>query len=185
MAMIAIPISDDVGRLFRQVDVLGERDPSDHMTMFHLGEDIKLDQILLATRAIYRVTSKMEPFTVSCKRITTFPKVDKMYPVIAKVDSKGLLPLRKSIESELKRSGVRYDKTHEDYNPHVTLGYSKKKPKNITFPKIEWQVNSVCLYGGDVHDERLFVSFPFSLGISKKAGYISTLANLYENLSKQ
>lgn len=184
MAMIAIPISEDVGRLFRQVDVPGERDPSDHLTLFYLGKDIKLDHILLATRAVYRVASNMEPFTVSCKRIVSLPKGENGYPVVAKVDSKGIEPLWKAIEKELTRSGVRYDKAFvDDMVPHVTLSFSKKKVKNISFPKIEWQVNSVSLFGGDGGDERIFVTFPFSLGISKKAGYIAALADLFENVS--
>ena len=184
MAMIAIPVSDDVGALFRQVEVPGERDESDHITLFYLGDEIKLDQIIKAIKIIFNYISNIHPFNVSCKRITTFPKGEKGYPVIAKLESKELAEFRAGLAEALKSGGVAYDEKFEEFMPHVTLAYSKKKPGNITFPKVEWQINSVCLHGGDSGDERIYTKFPFSLDISKKAGKIYRMASLYSLINK-
>lgn len=176
MAMLAVPLSRDVSRLFTQVDVPGQRDPSDHITLFFLGNEISIDTIGKLVPIIHKVTSELRPFMVSCKRITTFPKGENGYPVIAQLQAPQLQEIREKIKRIFDRKGVSYDETHSEFNPHVTLSYSKKKPKNISFPKIQWQVNEIALFGGDSHDERVYVNFPFSLGIERKAAYVEELA---------
>lgn len=157
-----------MGRLFQQVDVPGERDPSDHITMFYLGDGVPLDRLMKIIPILYKLCAKTDPFKVSCKRITTFPKGKKGWPVIGQVQSKEIQSLWTKIKSALEQNNIKYDKTYSEYNPHVTLSYSKKKPKNISFPKLEWTVGEISLYGGDEHDERLFVNFPFSIGLKEK-----------------
>ena len=136
-----------------QIDVPGQRDPSDHITMFFLGKELSIDTIGKLVPIIHKVTSELRPFMVSCKRITTFPKGDNGYPVIAQLQAPQLQEIREKIKRIFERKGINYDETHAEYNPHVTLSYSKKKPKNISFPKIQWQINELALFGGDDHDD--------------------------------
>ncbi len=179
MAMLAIPLSRDISRLFTQVDVPGVRDPSDHITLFFLGKETSIDTIGKLVPVIHQVTSELRPFLVSCKRITTFPKGDNGYPVIAQLQAPQLQEIREKVKRIFDRKGIKYDDTYADFSPHVTLSYSKKKPKNISFPKIQWQINELALYGGDDHDERVYVNFPFSLGIEHKAAYLEQLADCF------
>lgn len=178
MAMIAVPISRDIARLFTQIDVPGEREPSDHITLSYLGDKLQTSTITKLMPLILEITSKTSPFLVTCKRITTFPKGDKGYPIIAQLQSEPLNNLREKIIRVMDRQGIEYSKKYPEFKPHVTLSFSKKKIKNIRFNKIQWLINSVSLYGGDETDEKIYCQFPFSLDIvSKKAAYIEALAN--------
>lgn len=184
MAMLAIPLSRDISRLFTQVDVPGARDPSDHITLFFLGDEIPIETVGKLVPIIHQVTSELRPFMVSCKRITTFPKGENGYPVIAQLQAPQLQEIREKVKRIFDRKGINYDnETHPEFNPHVTLSYSKKKPKNISFPKIQWQVNELALFGGDGHDERVYVNFPFSLGIERKGAYIERLADRFAKMA--
>lgn len=182
MAMVAVPVPYDVGRIFRSIDVPGERDPSDHITILNLGDDLKIDTIVRAVPLIFDITKEMEPFLVTTKKITTFPKGDNGYPIIAPVEASQLNDIHSKLKRVFDRRGIDYSKKFPDYNPHVTLGYSKKKPKNIKLPKTQWQANEVCLFGGNSHDERIYVSFPLSLNIIKKSSdYILRLTTAWKN----
>ena len=179
MSMIAIPISQDVSRLFREIEVDGARDPSDHITMFYLGDDVKLDTIVDIIPILYECSSEMSPFEATCSRITTFPKGNNGYPVIAEIKSDKLVDLRNKIKKMFDKNKIEYDDKFPDYKPHITLAYSKKKPKNIKIPsKFKWSINQMALYGGNEADSRIFVNFPFTFGVEKKA------ADMIEELSE-
>lgn len=145
MAMIAVPVPREIGRLFRSIEVPGERDPSDHITMFYLGDNLSVDKLVRIIPVVFKVAESLEPFLVTCRKITTFPKNDDRhssdgtngYPVIAPVESKQLHELRTKIKRAFDSKGIDYNNKYPDYQPHVTLSYSKKKPKNIRFPKTQ------------------------------------------------
>jgi 2'-5' RNA ligase len=183
MAMIAIPIAADVSRLFRSIPVSGARDPSDHVTMFYLGDDINLNVILDIIPVLYEMTLNVKPFEVTCSKITSFSKGKNGYPVIGLIKSDPLLELREKIKKLLDRNRIKFDNTFSDYKPHVTLSHSKKRQKTIKLPqKYSWKVNQVSLYGGDETDSRIFVNFPLDLGVEKTA--IDRLTDIYYNLAE-
>jgi 2'-5' RNA ligase len=172
MAMIAIPVSPDVSRLFREIDVDGHRDSSDHITLFYLGENLKMDTILDIIPILNKVAEDLKPFDAMVSRITTFPKGEesKEYPVIAEVKCEKLLEIREKIRKMLDKNKIDYDDTYSEYKPHITLSYFKKKQKNIRLPvKAKFMINQIALFGGDEADSRIFVNFPFSLGVEKNA----------------
>ena len=156
MAMIAIPLSVDTSRLFREIDVDGHRDSSDHVTLFCLGDDIN-------------------------------PKGEKGYPVIAELKSDKLLELREKIRKLLEKNKIKYDNTFKEYKPHITVSWGKKKPGKIKFPeKAKLLITQLALYGGDNADSRIFVNFPFSLGVEKKAeDHLLSLTNWFSNLNNE
>lgn len=177
--MLAVPISKDISRLFRQEEFEGTRDASDHITLFYFGDELPIGKAVKIIQAVYEVTQDLTPFSVSCKRITTFPKGENGYPTIAKLDSAELIELRNRLAEIFEQKGIQFDKTKE-FNPHVTLSYYKHKEKNVSFPKVQWMVNEVALFGGDRAESNLYVSFPFSLGIEKAAAYIDVLAGIFK-----
>lgn len=183
MSMLAIPLDSSVSRLFRSIEVEeGKRDESDHITLAYLGDNVPFDVLLKIIPVVFNITSKEELFLVSAKKITTFPKGDDGYPVIAPVESPKLHEIRSKIIKGLDKAGVEYSKLYPDFNPHVTLAYSQKKPKNIKFNKIQWQINQIALYGGDNHDERLYVLFPLAVKIiEKKADFVYEMVKCWKS----
>lgn len=181
--MIAIPVPHDVGRLFRSVDVPGERDPSDHITLFYLGDDVPLKTIIKAIEPTFKVTSDTKPFTVSSSKITTFKKGDDGYPVIARLDSKELHEFHSKLKRALKKEKVNFSDKYPEYKPHVTLGYCHdEKIDDIKIDKVSWLVDEIAIYGGDSHDERIYISFPLNLNILKKSSsYIFSIVSTWKN----
>lgn len=187
MAMIAIPLAQDTSRLFREIEVDGHRDPSDHITLFYLGDDLKLDTLMDIIPILYEVTNDMKPFEVICSKLTSFPKGNYGYPFYAEIKSDQLKEIRNKIKKLLDKNKIDYNNNFPDYNPHVTLAYCKKKPKNIKLPyKLRFPLTQIALYGGDEVDSKFFVNFPFTLGVEKKSNIdiINKLANDFNHLTK-
>src|SRR5690606_40471128 len=116
-------------------------------------------------------------------KITTFEKGKYGYPIIGEVKSKGLIELRDKIEKSFKNSNIKFDNKYPEYKPHITLGYSSEKPKDIKIDKFKFSIPQISLYGGDEHDERVFINFPFSFGLSKNAK-INNYSKAYESIVK-
>lgn len=184
MSMLAVPISSDISRLFREVEAEGNREPSDHITMIYFGDDMSIKDITKVIPIIHEITQDLRPFTASTKKITTFPKGEYGYPIIAPIDCKGLVQLQDDLKKEFKKNKIKFSDKYPEYNPHITLGYYKRKTKNMKFPKVEFQINEIALFGGNEGKERLYVSFPFSLGIEKKAGYVGRLVDEWNSVVK-
>lgn len=188
MAMVAIPITGNISRLFREIEIPGERDLSNHITLFYLGDDIRMKEIIEMIPTIYDITSKTKPFEVMADRVTCFPKSEKkVYPIIASLKSNELIDFREKIKRTFNRNSIGYDKTHEDFNPHLTLSYNKKKIKNTKLPRIKFMINEIGLYTGNAGDNRMYINFPLSLGveIGKKAwaDQVLELTNMYYDLA--
>jgi 2'-5' RNA ligase len=175
MAMLAIPISQDISRLFQEFDLDIEKDPSNHITLFYFGDNIPMSRILKIIPIIFDITENLKPFTVTTSGYSFFNS-DDLYPVICPVKSPTLISLRKKICTAFDNSKIKYDKTFPDYKPHITLGHSKDKPKNTKFPKVEFLISQLALYAGDTSDTKLFVNFPFTIN---KLSQLDILSNNY------
>ena len=175
MAMLAIPIQPDISRLFQEFDLDIERDTSNHITLFYFGDDLPMSRILKIIPIIFDLTEDLEPFTASTSNYSFFES-DDTYPIICPVKSKGLVSLRKKIQSGFDKSKVKYDKKFPDYHPHITLGYSNDKPKNTKFPKVEFTISQLALYCGDTSDTKMYVNFPFTIN---KFSYLDNLSGKY------
>lgn len=186
MAMIAIPLAQDTSRLFREIEVDGARDPSDHISLFYLGDSLDIKKLLKMIPVVYEIVSNYSPIEITCSKITKFPKGEYGYPVIAEVKSPKLMELRESLKEAFDNSKIKYDNKFPEYHPHVTLAYSKKRPKNIRLPnKAKFMANQVAIYGGDEVDSKLFINFPLSLGVQKTAqDKLLELSNVFYKSSK-
>lgn len=184
MAMLAIPLSPDISRLFREIEIETDihRDPSDHITLFCLGDDIEINQILKIIPVVYDITSETQPFEVTSSKISYFPKGDHGYPMIVQIKSPELEAIHSKIKRGLDSKKIKYDKTFTEYNPHVTLGWARKRPQKLKFDKVKWAISQIGLYGGDEVDSKIYVNFPFTLGISK-IEKINSFANSFAKFS--
>ncbi len=124
---------------------------------------------------IFSVVSQAKPFTVATSKITTFPpNPDDGTPIIGLIDSPELHAFRKTLCETFDKSGVEYNKKYPDYRPHVTLGYSSDplggdKAVNLAIPVVEWGAHELVLWGGDSGDNRIIITFPFSVATTKAA----------------
>lgn len=168
MAMLAIPVSSDISRLFRQINIGGKRDISDHITMIYFGDEMPLNRIVKAIPVIFDILKDQKPFKLSCKKIISFPEGKDGFPIVAELESKELHSLRKKIVKALKDKKVPFDEKWKVYRPHVTLSYSEEHLDDIKVEDCSWQANEISLYGGDVSDSRLFVNFPLGLSVKGK-----------------
>src|SRR5688572_6740634 len=181
MAILAIELPPATARLFSEVDVPGTPSApgSMHITLLYLGDDVPIDALAEAAKATYEVTSKTRPFTVRASRAVSFPvnpDQDEEHPEGARTESDELHDLWKRLGKALDGAGVDFSKKFPVYKPHVTLSYAPEAVEEFTIPTIEWGAHEVVLWGGDEADERLSVTFPFSLRPSSKAAVAHRVA---------
>src|SRR5689334_15345551 len=158
MAMLAVPISQDISRLFQQIDVEAERDQSDHITVIYFGDNMPIKQISKLLPPMFGLTSEMKPIEAEIQKITCFPEGKHGFPVIAEIKSQGLQDFRKNILKILDNNKIKYEDAYPEYRPHITLGYAKEKIKDTKIDKFKFSISEVKLYGGDSHDERVSVN---------------------------
>lgn len=183
MAFLGLKVPYETARLLGQVKVEGEKEDlsSMHITILYLGKELPIEAVTRAIEVAYEVTSNTKPFTVKTQLVTSFSvNKDSGIPIIARVESAPLLALRNALTAAFDAEGVNYDKKYPEYKPHVTLAYKKptgdsetgvEYPADQNIPQLEWGVGEMVLWGGDAGDEKLSVTFPFDLALSKKAAY--------------
>ncbi len=182
MAFLGIRVPPEVARMLAEVPEAakyGDPEPLNefHITMVHFGDSLAVETLAEALAPVFAVTSKTRPFTVQTSHITTFPPhpVHHTVPIIARIDSQPLQDLRDRVCKGLKTAGVEYDNKFPEFKPHVTLAYSPDPAVAYDgvvdrhIPVVEWGVQEIQLWGGDKGDNKLIVTFPFSLGIPKEA----------------
>lgn len=195
MAFLGIKIPHEIARLLAQVDYgsKGKPEPTDqfHVTLFYFGENVPIEQLTKAILTTYKTTSKTRPFTAQTSHVSTFPPhpEEGTVPVICRVDSTELHDLRAKLVKAYEDAGVTYDKKFPVYKPHLTLAYiepgeeaQKAQDLDLTIPTIEWGVGEIVLWGGDDGDERLVVTFPFALPLTRELVYRAMVrATLYHH----
>ncbi len=180
MAFLGLRVPQETARILAEVDIgkWGEKEPpsSFHITMAYMGREVPIETIAQMIPAIFPVVAKTSPFTVSTSHVTTFPPhPEDGVPIIARVDSEPLHAFRAAVCQAMDAAGVDFSKKFPDYKPHVTLAYAKDalvhydNAFDIHIPTIEWAAHELVLWGGDNGDNRLIVTFPLSIAMSKTA----------------
>lgn len=185
MSFLGIKVPNDIGRLLSELDIPGEKVSRDtmHVTIMYIGKNTPIEQLVRVIIAAYGVTSQTKPFTVEARRVSAFsPNPDDGVPIIALIESPALHNLRDSLCAAFDASGVEYNKKYPEYRPHVTLGYtpdagvfSEMVAERAITPAVEWGVGEMVLWGGDSGDEKLTVTFPFSMNMTREAVYRSVV----------
>lgn len=186
MAFLGIRIEPTVARLFRDIEVPGEKvaESEYHITILMFEKEWPISEVAGAMEATYEVASKQEPFHCKIDEVTCFPKrEDSPCPIIAKVKSKELQDLNKDLKKKFDKEKVKYDKTFKDYKPHVTLAYADEEIKVEKIEPVEFFINEIVLWGGDNGDDRVFVTFPLKNSEKKKHAYLLQKTDVFHKLS--
>ena len=177
MAFLGLKVPPETSRILSEINYgdVGEKEPpsSQHITMVYLGKEVPIEKIAALIPVVFGVVSQTKPFTVATKKVSTFPaNPDDGTPIIALIDSPELHVFRKAVTDAFDAAQVEYNKKYPSYVPHVTLGYSEeplKQPINLDIPVVEWGAHELVLWGGDTGDNRIIITFPFSIALDKAA----------------
>jgi 2'-5' RNA ligase len=165
MAILGIRTPHDVARLLGQIEVPGERVPGDekHITLVHFGTNIPIEVISRAMVAAYEVASSTVPFPIQVLEAKCFEPGDDGTPVVCPVVSPEIYDLWGSLCKALDKAEVSYSKKWPIFIPHITLSYAEEPQDPFPVGPFEWSVYEMVLWGGDSGDERVSITFPFSL----------------------
>lgn len=187
MAFLGIKVNSEVARLFRDLDVPGEKVAENeyHITILCFEENWPVKEVAKAMEATYDVLDKFKPLHIKTSKLTCFPKrPDHPCPIITKVDCKELKTLNESLKKSFDKHDVEYMKTFNDFKPHITLAYADEEIKDEKFEPIEFFAHELILWGGDHGDDRIFVTFPLTACKEKKSSHLVQKANVFQKLSK-
>lgn len=117
-----------------------------HVTLFHLGDWIKLpaEVIALAVAAAERVEA--QPFEVSFTRVESFRNRTGIFPFALTGAAEPWRALRGALGTALKQAGLG-GAVHEidDFKPHVTLLRDEQRAKAVAVTPITWRVSDFVL----------------------------------------
>lgn len=188
MAFIGIRLELAVARLFRHLEVPGDRvaENEQHITILCFEDNWPISEIGKAMEAAFSVLNEQEPFHVKVDKVSCFPKrEDKPCPIIGKVKSKELEELNGKLKKAFDKAKVDYLKTFKDFIPHITLAYADEEIKQMSIEPVEFVVSEVVLWGGDTSDDRIFITFPLKASEKKKHSYLTQKAEIFHKLSKR
>lgn len=186
MAFLGIKITNECGRLLKAIDVPGEKEgPSEyHITILCFEDNWPITEISKALEATYKIISDIKPFLIKTNKVKCFPKREnKPCPIICSVDSDDLHDLNEKIKKEFDKQDIYYSKVFKDYKPHITLAYADKEIEEFEIDPIEFSVQEIILWGGDMGDDRVFITFPLKSPERKKHSYLLQKVELFYKLA--
>ena len=185
MAFLGIHIPHETGRLLSGIEVPGTKEsPSEyHITLLCFEDNWAISEIAKAMKTTYDVIEDEKPFLVKARSVKCFPKRDDSpAAIIAPVESKELHKLREKLAKAFDKAKIEYSKTFKDFKPHVTLAYHDEEIKKFDIDPVEWSVQELVLWGGDLGDDRLFITFPLKTP-EKHAALLSKI-DMFSKLAK-
>lgn len=181
MAFIGLKVPHEVARLLADTEFVKYGEPVSpdtfHVTIAVLEDNVPIEELARAIAPVFEVASNTRPFSVSTNHVDHFGDPEKTeFPIIALIDSFELHALRDRLLRVLNKAKIEYSKKFPEYRPHVTLGYGKDLAALDYIPMhipstITWGAQELVLWGGDKGDNRVIVTFPFSLGLNAKAAH--------------
>ncbi len=186
MAFIGVKIPADITRLFRSLDIPGDKvaENEEHVTILCFEENWPIKDVAKAMETAFEVLKDVEPFQIRVSKVSCFPKHgDSQVAIIAKVDSKALHAVNDELKSAFDKKKIDYMKNFKEYKPHITLAYNEDEIKNIMITPIEFTVTEIMLWGGDNGDDRIFITFPLRGVSTKKHSFLIQKADVFQKLS--
>lgn len=186
MAFLGIKVPREVARLFREIEIPGEKvaESEYHITILCFEDNWPISEVGKAMEATFDALQKFEPFHLETNVVTCFPKrEDNPCPIIAKVKSKDLMKLNDALRKEFDKQKVKFDKTFKDYKPHITLSYAEDEIKDRKIKPIEFMAHEIVLWAGDHGDDRIFITFPLKGEKRKKSSYLLQKADVFQKLA--
>lgn len=186
MAFLGLKVPHEVARLFREIEIPGDKvaESDYHVTILCFDDEWPISEIAKAMEATFDVLNKFEPFHMETSVVTCFPKrEDNPVPIIAKMKSKELMKLSDALRKEFDKQKIEYSKIFKDFKPHMTLSYAEDEIKDRKISPIEFFVHEIVLWGGDNGDDRIFITFPLKGEKRKKSSYLLQKAEVFQKLA--
>lgn len=164
MSMIGLRVPQEAAHTLSEIKVPGdpEQIANYHVTLLHLGDDLPISTVALATMVAYEVAAKTRPFSVRTSRVSCFPNAEKV-PVVARIESDALHTLWVDLREAFDAVHLEYSKKFPEYKPHTTIAWAKEPIEDIRIPTMEWGAHELVIWGGDRGDRRVIVTIPFPL----------------------
>jgi 2'-5' RNA ligase len=128
-----------------------------HVTMLNFGDAMPIEEVLRAGQIAYDIAERFEPFKCTIRRVISFDKGAKGYPVVGEVDASQLHRLHTELKNGFDAAGVEYSKKWPTFRPHVTLSYSPVEVRPFDIDPVEWDANVLNVFGGDGPGDRVVV----------------------------
>ena len=187
MAFLGIRIPHETGRLLSGLDVPGNKEGASeyHITLLCFEENWPISEISKALEATYKIVSEIKPFSITVTEVTCFPKrEDKPVAIIAKIESEELHNIRKKLAKEFDKQGIDFSKIHKDFKPHITLSYADEEIDSFDIDPVECIIHEIVLWGGDMGDNRIFITFPLKGPEKQKNSLLLQKADLFYKMAK-
>ena len=189
MAMLAIPIPDNISKILQSIQMEGKlikKDNSDHCTLIYFEDCLDMEDILKIIPVISDVVKEIKGFNLGVDSYTAFPEGKYGFPIVCKIKNKDLMKMREKIRKALDSNDIKYSTKFKEFIPHITLSYQDEDVKSGKFDEIIWPIKNISLYCGDSNKEKLYVEFPFegskekysSECLDEMSGYFEKLATL-------
>lgn len=142
--MLCIQVPDHIAKRI----ALPDGEPADqlHITLayFKNGSELSDEQREAIVQTAFSVIDEIQPFTIKLSGCGTFPKnEDDEVPLYVKVESPGLLAMRRKVAEALDLAGIEYSKDHAEYKPHVTLKYLEPDEEVEVKVEAEFQCDEI------------------------------------------
>lgn len=163
MAFLGIPIQHDCGRLLSEINVPGNKVPTNeyHISLFYFKYNIEISDLSKILEPTFNISSKQKPILLEIEEISCFNKgINGKFPIIGKINCKELLKLREKLRKTYNKNKIEYNKDHKNFIPHITLSYSDKYFEDIKIEKMPLIVNELIIWGGNNGDNRISINFP-------------------------
>jgi len=163
--MIGLRVPQEAAHTLSEIKVSGdpEQIANYHITLLHLGDDVPISTVALATMAAYEVAAKTRPFSVRTSRISCFPNDSDKIPVVARIESDALHDLWAHLCESFDAVNLDYSKKFPEFKPHCTIAWAKEPVEDFRIPTMEWGAHELVIWGGDRGDRKVIVSIPFPL----------------------
>ena len=170
------------------LEVPGEKESVSeyHITILCFEDNWPITELAKALETTYDMVAKIKPFRVKAKKVSHFPpREGKPIPIILPIESDELQDLHKKIAKAFNSDKIEFNKTFKDFKPHITLAYSEDEHDDYKInPAIEFMVNEIVLWGGDLGDDRIFVTFPLKGPERSKHSMLVQKATIFEKMAQ-
>jgi 2'-5' RNA ligase len=186
MAFIGIKIAEDISRLFRHLEIPGDKVPENeqHVTIVCFEDDWKIKDICKAMEAAYEALEDVKPFKIKTSKITCFPRFeDNPVPIIAKIESAELGDVNKKLKAAFDDADVAYNNNYKNYKPHITLAYAEEEIDDLRFAPLEFTVTEIVLWSGADGDDKAFITFPLKGIDVKKHSKLTNKVKIFNKLA--
>ena len=117
-----------------------------HITLFHLGDWIRLPEELIAQAKAAAAGVAASSFEVAFDKLTSFRNRTGILPFVLTGPAEPWRTLRTALGQALKQAGLG-GAVHDldDFTPHVTLLRDEKQAKTQKIAPLSWQVQEIVL----------------------------------------